>query len=197
MRPAPSPGPRRDRARFPSNIEFAGLFLKAGFEPRRAGGGSRQLVHELGDQRLRIDAGLALVGNLADRLHLGMIVGDRGRQKLLGRPHQGLQPLGRLDHDRAHLGRDIGLEQVLIGPAVERTVVVDQEVDGVAQVIMTAGVVLEPDGKIGRRRRNPLVFHAPHRPSGDGRGIVVIGIVEAGIHRLARVLSAGKFAPTP
>jgi len=178
LRPAPSPRPRRDRARFPSNIELAGLFLKAGFEPRRAGGGSRQLVHELGDQRLRIDAGLALVGNLADRRHLGMIVGDRGRQELLGRLHQGLQPLGRLDHDGADLGRDIGLEQVLVGSAVEGTVVVDQEVNGVAQVVMAAGVILVPDRKIGRCRRNPLLGHAPHRPSGDGRGIIVIGIVE-------------------
>jgi hypothetical protein len=55
---------------------------------------------------------------------------------------------------------------------VEGAVVVDQEIDVVAQIVMAAGEILEPDRKIGRRRRNPLLGHAPHRPSGDGRGIV-------------------------
>jgi hypothetical protein len=165
--------------RVADHVELASLFGKTGFKPRRPGGRPRQLVHELADQRLRIDAGLALVGHLADRLHLGMIVRDRRRQKLLRRTHQAVQALGRVDDDGAHLGGDIGLEQRLVGPGIERTVVVDQEIDGVAQIVMAAGEILEPDREIGRRRRNPLLGHAPHRPSGDGRGIVVIGIVEA------------------
>jgi len=164
--------------RIADHVELAGLFRKARFQPGCPCGGTRQLVHELRHQRLRIDASLALVGNLADGLHLGMIVGNRRRQKLLRRAHEGMQPLGRVHDDGAHLWRDIGLEQILIGPAVEGTVVVNQEIDGVAQIVMAAREILEPDRKIGRRRRNPLFGHAPHRPSGDGRGIVVIGIVE-------------------
>ncbi|MGY4300538.1 hypothetical protein ACVWXN_008633 [Bradyrhizobium sp. i1.4.4] len=165
--------------RVADHVELAGLFRKAGLEPGRPRGGPGQLIHELGDQRLRIDAGPALISDFADRLHLGTIVGHGRRQKLLRRPHEGMQPIGRLGGDGARPGRDIGLEQILVGPGVEGTVVVDQEIDGIAQVVMAACEIVEPDGKIGRRRRNPLLGHAPHRPSGDGRGIVVIEIVEA------------------
>jgi len=111
-----------------------------------------------------------------------MIVGNRGRQKLPGRTHEGLQPLRRVDHGGAHLGRDIGLEQVLIGSGVERAIVVDQKIDRVAQIVVAAGEIFVPDRKISRRRRNPLLGHAPHRPSGDGGGIVVVGIVQAAMH---------------
>ncbi len=187
-------GPRQ---RIADHVELAGLFRKARFQPGRPGGGPRQLVHELGDQRLRIDAGLALVRDLADGLNLRMVVGDRGRQEIPGRPHQALQPLGRVDHEGTHLGCDIGLEQLLIGPAVEGTIVVDQEVDRVAQIVVAAREILVPHREIGRRRCNPLLGHAPHRPSGDGGGIVVIGIVEAGIHRAHAVMSSRKLALTP
>jgi hypothetical protein len=94
-------------------------------------------------------------------------------------------------------GRDVSHEQIPIGSGVEGTIVVNQEIDGVAQVVMAAREILEPDGKVGWGRRNPLLGHAPHRPSGHGRGIVVIRIFETGIHCLARVLLAANLAPTP
>ncbi|MGY3077761.1 hypothetical protein ACVWZZ_004132 [Bradyrhizobium sp. LM6.10] len=93
-----------------------------------------------------------------------------------------MQPLGRVDNDGAHPGRDVGLEQILIGPDVEGPIVINQEIDRVAQIVMGSREILEPDGEIGRRCGDPLFGHAPHRPSGNGRGIVVIGIVEAGVH---------------
>ena len=102
--------------RVADRVELAGLFRKAGLEPGRARGGPGQLVHELGDQRFGIDTGLALVRDLVDRLHLGAIVGHGRRQKLLRRPHKGMQPIGRLGGDGARPGRDIGLEQILVGP---------------------------------------------------------------------------------
>ncbi|WP_439372342.1 hypothetical protein ACRQ5Q_01115 [Bradyrhizobium sp. PMVTL-01] len=40
-----------------------------------------------------------------------------------------------------------GLEPVLLGPGVERAIVVDQQIDGVAQVVVAAREILEPDGK--------------------------------------------------
>jgi hypothetical protein len=134
------------------------------------------------DQRFGIDTGLALVRHLVDRLHLGVIVGNRSRKKILRRAHKGVEPLGRVDDDGTHLGRDVGLEQILIGPDVEGPIVIDQEIDRVAQIVMASREILEPDGEIGRRGRDPLFGHAPHRPFGNGRGIVVIGIVEAGVH---------------
>ncbi len=172
-------GPRQ---RIADHVELAGLLRKACLQPRRPCGGPRQLVHELGDQQFWIDAGPALVRHLADDLHLRMIVGDRGRQKLLRDPHERLQPLGRVDRGGTHLRRDVGFEQILIGSGIEGAIVVDEEIDRVAQIVMAACEILEPDRKIGRSRRNPLLGHAPRRPSGDGRGIVVIGIVKAGMH---------------
>lgn len=118
------------------HVELAGLFGKARLQPRRPGGGACQLVHELRDQGPRVDAGLALIGNVADHLHLGTVVGDHGGQKFFRRSHQRMQAFGRLEGDNARIGRDIGCEQVLIGPGVEGSVVVDQEVDGVTQIVM-------------------------------------------------------------
>jgi hypothetical protein len=90
-----------------------------------------------------------------------------------------VQALGGADDDGAHLGRVVGLEQILVRPGIEGTVVVDQEINGVAQISWLPTKYWNQTAKlagVGGICCLPMLRIAP---SGDGHGIVVIGIVEA------------------
>ena len=80
-----------DLERVADLVELLGGLDKIGFECRCPVVGARKLGHQFFDDRTRIAVGRNLRGDLAERLDLGAVVGDRGRQKFFRAGDHALQ----------------------------------------------------------------------------------------------------------
>ena len=115
-----------------------------------------ELIHQGLDQQPRVGPDFGTVGNVADRLDLGAVGGNGGREELLRGSQHVVQLLRDLMRDRlvGTLGADIGRVEVAAGRRVELALVGDQDVDGALQLDRRAERVFEPDVEIMRGRRD-------------------------------------------
>src|SRR5207245_3949239 len=94
----------------------------------------------------------------AERLDVGLVVGDGGIQELLGGSDQAAQLIGKVaERVDAGLWRHIGNVEFVVDRRVEFALARDQNVDGLSQGQRIAQGIFEPDGEIGRGRRYRLL----------------------------------------